>query len=85
MKMYRNYDGANSTFGDTSVSAIAPNADNLSAFAALRKADGALTVTSGTGGWKGATGKAKLTCSTADGVHLSCTEALTLTTPPAKS
>lgn len=44
--------------------------------------DGSLIVTDGTGGWKGATGKAKLTCSTADGVHLKCTEALTLTTPP---
>jgi hypothetical protein len=46
---------------------------------------GSLTVTSGTGGWKGATGKAKLTCSTTDSVHLSCTEALTVTTPPAAS
>ena len=46
---------------------------------------GSLTVTGGSGGWKGATGKAKLTCSTGDGVHLKCTEALTLTTPPAAS
>ena len=44
MKMYRNYDGANSTFGDTSVSATVPNPDNLSAFAALRTSDGAMTV-----------------------------------------
>lgn len=44
MKMYRNYDGQNRGFGDTSVSAIAPNADNVSAFAALRSSDGALTV-----------------------------------------
>jgi hypothetical protein len=44
MQMYRNYDGADSTFGDTSVSAVAPNVDNLSAFAALRAKDGALTV-----------------------------------------
>lgn len=44
MQMYRNYDGADSTFGDTSVAALAPNADNLSAFAALRTKDGALTV-----------------------------------------
>jgi hypothetical protein len=42
--MYRNYDGGDSAFGDTSVSAVAPNVDKLSAFAALRKADGALTV-----------------------------------------
>jgi hypothetical protein len=46
---------------------------------------GTLTVTSGTGVWKGATGKAKLTCATADGVHLMCTESLTVTTPPAAS
>ncbi len=44
MKMYRNYDGNKSTFGDTSVSAIAPNPDAVSAFAAVRSADGALTV-----------------------------------------
>jgi alpha-L-arabinofuranosidase len=44
MKMYRNYDGAKSTFGDTSVSASVPNPDNLSAFAALRASDGAMTV-----------------------------------------
>jgi len=44
MQMYRNYDGADSTFGDTSVACVAPNVDNLSAFAALRKSDGALTV-----------------------------------------
>jgi hypothetical protein len=46
---------------------------------------GSLTVTGGTGGWKGATGTAKLTCATPDGVHLDCTEALTVTTPPATS
>jgi hypothetical protein len=44
MQMYRNYDGAKSTFGDTSVSAVAPDPDDLSAFAALRTSDGALTV-----------------------------------------
>jgi hypothetical protein len=44
MQMYRNYDGAGSTFGDTSVSAKVPNPDNLSAFAALRSSDGAMTV-----------------------------------------
>lgn len=44
MQMYRNYDGAGSTFGDISVSASVPNPDNLSAFAALRNADGAMTV-----------------------------------------
>jgi len=44
MQMYRNYDGAGSAFGDTSVSATVPNPDNLSAFAALRSSDGALTV-----------------------------------------
>ncbi len=44
MRMYRNYDGLGSTFGDTSVSASVPNPDNLSAFAALRGSDGAMTV-----------------------------------------
>jgi len=44
MKMYRNYDGNRSTFGDTSVSATAPNPDNVSSFAAVRSSDGALTV-----------------------------------------
>jgi hypothetical protein len=44
MKLYRNYDGNKSTFGDVSVSASAPNPDNLSAFAAERSTDGALTI-----------------------------------------
>jgi len=45
MKLYRNYDGRRSTFGDTSVSAaVSTNVDLLSAFAALRSPDGALTV-----------------------------------------
>ena len=44
VKMYRNYDGNKSAFGDTSVAATAPDPDNLSSFAALRSADGALTV-----------------------------------------
>lgn len=41
--IYRNYDGNNSTFGETSIAATVANPDNLSAFAAVR-ADGALTV-----------------------------------------
>jgi PKD repeat protein len=44
MKIYRNYDGSKSTFGDTSVSAGGPNPDSVSAFAAKRSSDGALTV-----------------------------------------
>ncbi len=44
MQMYRNYDGAKSTFGDTSVEASAPNPDSVSAFAAVRSSDGALTI-----------------------------------------
>jgi hypothetical protein len=44
MKMYRNYDGAKHGFGDTSVYlANSVNPDNLSAFAALRASDGAMT------------------------------------------
>jgi PKD repeat protein len=45
MKLYRNYDGNRSTFGDTSVLATSTtNADNLSIFAAQRSSDNALTV-----------------------------------------
>ncbi len=44
IQMYRNYDGSKSAFGDVGVTASAPNPDNLSAFAALRSADGTLTV-----------------------------------------
>ena len=44
MKMYRNYDGSRSTFGDASVFASVPNPDNLAAYAALRTSDGAMTV-----------------------------------------
>src|SRR4030095_438422 len=43
MKMYRNYDGNKSTFGDASVSEVVPDPDNLSSFAAIRTSDGALT------------------------------------------
>jgi chitodextrinase len=44
IKMYRNYDGQKSTFGDTSVQDTVANPDNLSSFAALRTSDGALTI-----------------------------------------
>jgi hypothetical protein len=44
MKLYRNYDGQKSTFGDTSILTTAPNPDELSAFGAVRSADGALTL-----------------------------------------
>jgi hypothetical protein len=44
IKMYRNYDGNKSTFGDTSIRTLVPNPDNLSAFGAVRTSDGALTV-----------------------------------------
>ena len=45
MKMYRNYDGNKSTFGDTSVAASRRRTrTTLSAFAAQRSSDGALTV-----------------------------------------
>jgi PKD repeat protein len=44
IKMYRNYDGNKSAFGDTSVSATGPNPDNVAVFAAQRTSDGALTV-----------------------------------------
>ena len=44
MKMFRNYDGNKSCFGDISVNAAGPNPDNVSAFAAVRSSDGALTL-----------------------------------------
>jgi len=44
IKIYRNYDGNQSTFGDTSIQTIVPNPDNLSAFSAVRSSDGALTL-----------------------------------------
>jgi hypothetical protein len=44
IKIYRNYDGNHSTFGDTSVLAGGPDPDDVSVFAAQRSADGALTV-----------------------------------------
>jgi hypothetical protein len=43
-KLYRNYDGQRSTFGNTSVAATVPDPDTVSAYAALRSTDGALTV-----------------------------------------
>ncbi len=44
MKMFRNYDGSKSCFGDTNVNAAGPNPDNVSTFAAIRSSDGALTL-----------------------------------------
>jgi hypothetical protein len=44
IKMYRNYDGNQSSFGDVSVSAGGPNPDNVAVFAAQRTSDNALTV-----------------------------------------
>jgi hypothetical protein len=44
MKMYTNYDGNLSGFGDTSVQTSVPNPDQVSAFSAVRSSDGALTV-----------------------------------------
>lgn len=44
MKMYRNYDGQDSTFGNTSIATTTANPDLLSAFGAVRSTDGAMTV-----------------------------------------
>jgi hypothetical protein len=44
IKMFRNYDGSKSTFGDLNVRVTAPNPDNLSAFASVRSNDGKLTL-----------------------------------------
>ena len=43
-KMYRNYDGHDSTFGDIGVSDTVPDPDTVSSFAAYRSKDHALTV-----------------------------------------
>lgn len=43
-QLYRNYDGAGSSFGDTSVSCQVPDPDTLSAFAAQDSSSGNLTV-----------------------------------------
>jgi hypothetical protein len=44
IKIFRNYDGNKSGFGDTSVATAAPNPDTLSAFGAIRSSDNTLTV-----------------------------------------
>src|SRR5262245_19783673 len=44
MKLYRNYDGSGSAFGETSVGASVANPDQVAAFASVRSSDGALTV-----------------------------------------
>ncbi|HEY3761180.1 MAG TPA: glycoside hydrolase family 44 protein [Verrucomicrobiae bacterium] len=44
MKMYRNYDGNKSAFGDTSVQTTVPDPDGLDVFSAMRSSDGALTI-----------------------------------------
>jgi hypothetical protein len=44
IKLYRNYDGAKSAFGDIGVRATVPNPDNVAAFASVRTSDRALTV-----------------------------------------
>lgn len=55
MKLYRNYDGHQSGFGDLSVSDAVPNPDSLASFAAVRASDGALTVMVVSKGLTGAT------------------------------
>lgn len=44
IKLYRNYDGRGSAFGDVSIAASGPNPDEVAVFAATRTSDGALTV-----------------------------------------
>ena len=44
MKLFRNYDGQRSAFGDVSISATVPNPDEVAAYAAERSTDGATTI-----------------------------------------
>jgi hypothetical protein len=44
IKLYRNYDGNGGAFGATSIEATVPDPDTVSAFAALRESDHALTL-----------------------------------------
>src|SRR5213079_2156078 len=44
IKLYRNYDGKGSAFGDLSVQVSVPNPDNVSAFAAMRSSDSVMTI-----------------------------------------
>lgn len=44
MKIYRNYDGLDSGFGQISVNTAVPNPDELAAYSAVRTNDGALTI-----------------------------------------
>jgi hypothetical protein len=44
IRMYRNYDGNRSAFGDVSVSAAGPDVDEVAPFAAVRSSDNALTI-----------------------------------------
>jgi hypothetical protein len=43
-EIYRNYDGKNSTFGDTALASTSANQGTLSVYGALRASDGAMTV-----------------------------------------
>ena len=43
-EIYRNYDGANSMFGDTALSSTSVNQGQLSVYGAVRSSDGALTI-----------------------------------------
>jgi hypothetical protein len=43
-RMYRNYDGKGSMFGETSVSAVSDDQEKLSAYASIRRSDNALLV-----------------------------------------
>lgn len=43
-RIYRNYDGSHSTFGDTSVQAASTNQDRVAVYAAQRTSDSALTL-----------------------------------------
>jgi hypothetical protein len=65
IKLYRNYDGRRSTFGDISIAAATANPDIVSAFAAERSSDGAITVMA----VNKSTASAPITVTLANAVH----------------
>jgi hypothetical protein len=71
--------GAGTVFGTYTLSPSAPSGPPTSTNFGQAAYSGTVKITGGGGGLKGTTGTAKLSCTTNDSVHYSCTEALKLT------